>query len=134
MLAFTSVATFDDDCQITSISGLEEAIAVLSAATITSSITRYKKGDIKTLNPITVEFVFNQNKTADTSIPGPGTDLGTVVLTFAKVGNEATAAKLSGSAFSVSRTGPTVQNDQIMTGQFVFHFDGVTGPTYAIGA
>lgn len=75
---------------------------------------------------LAIEYVFD---TFDADI-APGTNLGSVVVTFPLRTGESTEAEYAGTAYVASVKKPRLENGVVQMGMVTVQFDGVTGPTW----
>lgn len=116
-LAFAGTAGFDGEVESFNLDG--EEIAVIDFSHLGSTGYRKKKfGSLIEPPQATINVNF------DPAAPPPMGSVGDITITFPDT------STLSGSGAVISR-GAEVPLEDKMMGNFVFQFDGETGPTYA---
>lgn len=103
------------------IGGLNESRPVLNKSSLsTTGHEEYCPGDLLSIDGVNCRFFWDP-----TSQPPVTAAVETVTITLPN------GTTLSGTAFISSRSGASLANNQLMTGEFTLQFDGVTGPAYS---
>lgn len=113
--------------KVRSIDPSEVSINRLDASHLGTQIYRDMIADDLTDPPeLSLDYVFD---TFDPDI-APGTNLGSVVVTFPLRNGESTAANLTGTAFVTAVKKPRLETGVVQMGSLRIQLDGVTGPTW----
>lgn len=85
----------------------------------------YVPGDVSEEGEVTIPFQFD----SEAAMPTKGT-VQTLTITWPTLTGQTTPANLAGTGYIKSVTPPNFQTDQLQTGEIVFKWNGLTGPTY----
>lgn len=111
---------------ITSISSPTKAKPALDRSTLDTAVNERKMpSDLASWSEIEIGFFWDDTATPPDLEAAPSS----AVLTF-PLGDNATAANLTGTAFFTEVTYPTFENNVVQAGSAKLQFDGETGPTY----
>ncbi len=110
----------------TSIDPGEQSLGKVATSHLgTTGFAEFIAEDLTDPGEVTIEFQYDNEATQ----PSEGTGE-TLTITFPLGSGQTTAATLVGSGFIMRNKRPPLQTNTIQSGQMVFAFDGVTGPTF----
>lgn len=130
-LATISFATSGFTAKYTEIGTPNESVPVLDDSDLSLPAGSYATkvpGDLIDHGPINCKFWF------DIDARPPIRTEETVTITFPKKSTQTNGGTISGKAFITERTGPTLANNQLQSGEFNLQFTGKVGPTYTPGS
>ena len=91
----------------------------------TTTNMEYLPGDLVAPERVTFQFKVD----SDTALPALGT-VETGTITYKQLSGQATAATFAGTGFLVKVGQPDHLQNELLTGEGIFQFDGKTGPTH----
>jgi hypothetical protein len=113
------------------IDGLSEALEALDWSDLsTTGQQQLIASDLSTIDPIEIEWRWDGHKqTGVGAMTLAGTSVNMTITCPVWSATGLTGTKIIGSGFIVGKTGPTLENNVVGTGTFMWQFDGITDVT-----